>query len=57
VLLLHRPAACYESRERAKEAGVDSELAEIIVAKQRNGPRTVVEVDFLEYCTRWEDRL
>jgi replicative DNA helicase len=45
VLLLHRP----------EDGGVPSDLIEVIVAKQRNGPTGLVKLRFIKQQTRFED--
>lgn len=49
VLLLHRPWVSFP-------ADYPPELAHIIIAKQRNGPTGIVEVDFIAEQTRFADR-
>jgi replicative DNA helicase len=51
VMLLHR-----EDYYRHGEEGCpDDNTAEIIVAKQRNGPTGTVKLRFFEKCTRFEN--
>jgi len=56
VLLLHRPWQYY-SRERMKERPDDERLADLIIAKQRNGPAgKVVHLNFESGYMRFEPR-
>ena len=50
VLLLHRPEY-YQETPKAEDVG----RAELIVAKQRNGPTGVVELRFTKEYTRFDD--
>jgi replicative DNA helicase len=56
VLLLHREAY-YKKKEARDEAtdDADDNTAEIIIAKQRNGPTGSVKLVFLEQFTRFEN--
>jgi replicative DNA helicase len=58
VMFVYRPAAYkLSAEERAEMRGTEEEnLAEIIVAKQRNGPTGTVKLTFLEDCIRFENR-
>lgn len=52
VLLLHRPCVYFPD----KPSEFPPTLAEIIIAKQRNGPTGTVEVEFIAEQTRFTDR-
>jgi replicative DNA helicase len=41
----------YDTKEACKEPGV----AEIIIAKQRNGPTGIVKLSFINQLTRFEN--
>lgn len=58
VVFVYRPAAYKLSTEEREELrGTEEEnLAEIIVAKQRNGPTGIVRLTFLSDCIRFENR-
>jgi replicative DNA helicase len=58
VMFVYRPAAYKLSmEEREAIRGTEEEnLAEIIVAKQRNGPTGTIKLTFLEDCIRFENR-
>lgn len=51
VLLLYRPSVYFPGKPECPD-----ELAEIIIAKQRNGPTGTVEVDFIAEQTRFTNR-
>jgi replicative DNA helicase len=58
VMFVYRPAA-YKLTAEAREQirGTEEEnLAEIIIAKQRNGPTGIVKLTFMEDCIRFENR-
>lgn len=55
VLFLYRPERYLASREEAIEQGVAG-LAELIIAKQRNGPTGMVPLFFRGESTRFESR-
>lgn len=58
VMFVYRPAAYKLSAEEREEIrGTEEEnLAEIIVAKQRNGPTGIVKLTFMDDCIRFENR-
>lgn len=47
IIFLYRDAAYSKNKE--------DKTAELIVAKQRNGPTGTIKVTFLDYCTRFKD--
>lgn len=51
VMLLHREDYYHRGEENYQENG----SAEVIIAKQRNGPTGAVQLTFLEKCTRFEN--
>jgi replicative DNA helicase len=51
VVLLHRE----DYYHRGEADYQDSNTAEVIIAKQRNGPTGTVQLTFLERCTRFEN--
>src|SRR5690606_21915144 len=55
VLFLYRPERYLATREEAIEQGVAG-LAELIIAKQRNGPTGMVQLYFRGESTRFESR-
>jgi len=55
VIFLHRNLAAYKSREEGREPSLDTELAEVIVAKQRNGPQGFFKLVFFKDYTRFEN--
>ena len=58
VMFVYRPSAYKLSEEeRAEMKGTDEEkLAEIIVAKQRNGPTGTIKLTFIDEYIRFENR-
>lgn len=58
VMFVYRPAAYkFSAEEREEMRGTEEEnLAEIIVAKQRNGPTGIAKLTFMEECIRFENR-
>ncbi|MFH2056099.1 MAG: replicative DNA helicase [bacterium] len=58
VMFVYRPAAYKLSAEEREELrGTEEEnLAEIIVAKQRNGPTGIAKLTFMDDCIRFENR-
>lgn len=58
VMFVYRPAAYkLSTEEREAIRGTEEEnLAEIIVAKQRNGPTGTIKLTFLDDCIRFENR-
>ncbi len=51
VMLLHRE----DYYHRGEPDYQESNIAEVIIAKQRNGPTGAVQLTFLEKCTRFEN--
>ncbi len=51
VALLHREDYYHQSEEDYEP----SHVAELIIAKQRNGPTDVVKLSWIEWCTRFKD--
>ena len=58
VMFVYRPAAYkLSAEEREQIRGNEEEnLAEIVIAKQRNGPTGIVKLTFLDECIRFENR-
>lgn len=54
VLFIHRPGY-YKKRESSESDMVDDAEAEIIIAKQRNGPVGTLNLHFLSHCMRFEN--
>mgnify|MGYP002682281113 CR=1 FL=1 len=55
VIFIYRKSF-YDKREGSAASDEDERLAEIIVAKQRNGPTDTVEVIFIDKYTRFENK-
>jgi replicative DNA helicase len=57
VVFIHRPEMYRDQREKAEQAGrtIDG-LAEVNLAKNRNGPTGIVEMTFHKQFTRFENR-
>jgi len=55
VLFIYRKSF-YDKRESSASSDEDERLAEIIVAKQRNGPIDTVEAVFIDKYTRFENK-
>jgi replicative DNA helicase len=56
VMFLHRDKTPYKSKEEwTPESSMESEVADLIVAKQRNGPVGTKKLTFLRSYTRFEN--
>lgn len=55
VQFLYRPEYYITDKESAEAAKLKG-YAEVIIAKQRNGPTARIPVTFLDHCTRFENR-
>jgi hypothetical protein len=53
----HGPGICFIYRDDYynREASAEPNVAELIIAKQRNGPTGTVRTRFTRECTRFED--
>ena len=55
IVLLHREIV-WARQTGADASKIDERVAELLLAKQRNGPQGKMELTFIESCARFEDR-
>jgi replicative DNA helicase len=53
VMFIYRPEVYEKDKQKVLEQGLDGK-AEVIIAKQRNGPIDTVNLYFVKECTRFE---